>query len=1079
MYDVSEYTDSELYTILDINNPTDRELEAKILSYIHKYRTIGNEQGKELAQFFVDIYNHFFDDGGIGGDADEPLTEGLENKFANPQNVNAVIPTESNVGLTRTLEFSRDNLNPLLKETTKRVISIDSQYRDNKSITNPSEFTFNLSEPLKDVVSLKLYSVQIPYTWYTVSNSYGGNFFYIKGVSPGITNGNYDHKIEIPAGNYTPESLATNINASISTYAATRTDVSFGNTEVIYNGRQSSSGGGTGKAEITVDIKQVFNESNYYVRFPDVTSTIDENSRRKSIASFLGYKTTEYGVGSVVSGSHPYTIEDRTFTSPKTIDITANDLSFSIISYSTPNLDDYKSTYMSDTITVHNTFPISIPLTSGVNTVNGFANKIDTALKQNPNFDANYTGFKAVNYPDVSQCYFDLKVKLKNTVAPVIPNTKLAVVFGDGPNNFFYGALSKFKFLSAFGEFSDVLSEDALKQSSYPLKGENKLVFTCDVSGYIYPLNNYSFTIPSDTYSLATYISEINTQLGSNADCKQSSINFPDNYLYLNMSINKIFKNNCYKITSGLSDDKPANTLNSLFGLPDYNTFENIKSGAYNNPDFQFTTVSFTANDIITFTPISGNGVNESQTMTVEFKNDITYFSVDSLVNYITSVFQTTTFTTTLKNGNIVVRKPFEKCYVTYNPDTKFSLFINIELTFTQTDYLLEMTSDMSANNISTNSWKEYLKFDSSNITHSGETLNFNIKTDATYNGTYSFIRNTKKMADNTIELSGTTKNYFDLVPYSTIDALNPSTRDYDIRIDLSEGTWTSYDIITMINDRFNKHPLTSGSTISAISKTDSTDKYIKFRLNINKLFKTEDYQIVFYDPISFVSCYSGATRRGNTSITNATWDTTVGWILGFRNQIIYLLSDYMDSSVSSNLCKITGDTAVNTNLYNYFLIILDDYVQNHLNDGLVTITNQQTNIAPDSYVYVCDPTTNAKIARPADYLSRSPPYTAKQLYSFNQQVLSQKAINKSYSNGPFVKDIFGIVPMKVSTMKINEVYVEFGGTLQIQERVYFGPVNIHRMTIKLLNDRGDLVDLNNADWSFSLLCEQLYKSSI
>jgi hypothetical protein len=107
------------------------------------------------------------------------------------------------------------------------------------------------------------------------------------------------------------------------------------------------------------------------------------------------------------------------------------------------------------------------------------------------------------------------------------------------------------------------------------------------------------------------------------------------------------------------------------------------------------------------------------------------------------------------------------------------------------------------------------------------------------------------------------------------------------------------------------------------------------------------------------------------------------------------------------------------------------------------------------------------------------PPYTAKQLYSFNQQVLSQKAIDKSYSKGPFVKDIFGIVPMKVSGMPIGSVYVEFGGTLQIQERVYFGPVNIHRMTIRLLNDRGDLVDLNNANWSFSLLCEQLYKSNV
>jgi hypothetical protein len=77
------------------------------------------------------------------------------------------------------------------------------------------------------------------------------------------------------------------------------------------------------------------------------------------------------------------------------------------------------------------------------------------------------------------------------------------------------------------------------------------------------------------------------------------------------------------------------------------------------------------------------------------------------------------------------------------------------------------------------------------------------------------------------------------------------------------------------------------------------------------------------------------------------------------------------------------------------------------------------------------------------------------------------------------VQDIFGIVPVKTAGLAIGGVYVEFGGTLQNQQRLYFGPVNINRMTIKLLNDRGSMVDLNNANWSFSFVCEQLYKSGV
>ena len=101
------------------------------------------------------------------------------------------------------MEYANGKLNPLLQQTIKRIISIDSQYRDNKR-TLSTEFTFNLSDPLKDVVSLKLYSVQIPYTWYTINNNFGSNFFIFKGYSDGINNGNHDYQIDIAAGNYTP-----------------------------------------------------------------------------------------------------------------------------------------------------------------------------------------------------------------------------------------------------------------------------------------------------------------------------------------------------------------------------------------------------------------------------------------------------------------------------------------------------------------------------------------------------------------------------------------------------------------------------------------------------------------------------------------------------------------------------------------------------------------------------------------------------------------------------------------------------------------------------------------------------------
>ena len=158
-------------------------------------------------------------------------------------------------------------------------------------------------------------------------------------------------------------------------------------------------------------------------------------------------------------------------------------------------------------------------------------------------------------------------------------------------------------------------------------------------------------------------------------------------------------------------------------------------------------------------------------------------------------------------------------------------------------------------------------------------------------------------------------------------------------------------------------------------------------------------------------------------------------------------------------------------------MIILDDYVQNHLNDGLVTITNIDNDIPLPSYAnrssFRCDPVTKQLVA--TSVLTNYNNLTNNQLYAANQILNVKQNQHSNYSAGPFVQDIFGLIPVKTTGLVPGQTYIEFGGTLQIQERTYFGPVNIRRMTIKLLTDKGDVVSLNGANWSFSLICEQLY----
>ena len=259
MYDVNSYTDRELLDILDLTNPSDRELEAKIIFLINKYKNMQNDSGDELKIFFEGIYSHFFE----MSDDDESILEGMDEigeqltkdeyeEVMTQQNTSEdiinTLKTEDPKGYletsqakmdkvtnyTKELEHAKGNLNPLLQQTVKRIVTIDSQYRQDKR-SAPTDFTLNLSEPLKDVVSMKLYSVEIPYVWWTINSSFGSNFFILKGNVPGIDNGNHDYQIEITPGNYSPSELSQAINENIEIVKSTYTDVDFGTTGMEYN----------------------------------------------------------------------------------------------------------------------------------------------------------------------------------------------------------------------------------------------------------------------------------------------------------------------------------------------------------------------------------------------------------------------------------------------------------------------------------------------------------------------------------------------------------------------------------------------------------------------------------------------------------------------------------------------------------------------------------------------------------------------------------------------------------------------------------------------------------------------------
>ena len=112
--------------------------------------------------------------------------------------------------------------------------------------------------------------------------------------------------------------------------------------------------------------------------------------------------------------------------------------------------------------------------------------------------------------------------------------------------------------------------------------------------------------------------------------------------------------------------------------------------------------------------------------------------------------------------------------------------------------------------------------------------------------------------------------------------------------------------------------------------------------------------------------------------------------------------------------------------------------------------------------------------SKPVNYdLSRN--LTQKQLYTVDQLKLAMTGKPADRYTSPNSTDILHKVP-------VNRPINDFYGTMSytnpepdLTKRFYFGPVNLSSFRIRLLNDKGLLLNLNNMDWSFSLRVTQLY----
>jgi len=96
------------------------------------------------------------------------------------------------------------------KNVQIHVISIDSRFRSDQG-DNPSNFLFKLLTPIKNVISVRLSSLEIPNTWYTFSEIRGNTSLIVNVQNAPNSNSLVQSaRVVISEGNYTLNTLQTN-----------------------------------------------------------------------------------------------------------------------------------------------------------------------------------------------------------------------------------------------------------------------------------------------------------------------------------------------------------------------------------------------------------------------------------------------------------------------------------------------------------------------------------------------------------------------------------------------------------------------------------------------------------------------------------------------------------------------------------------------------------------------------------------------------------------------------------------------------------------------------------------------------
>ena len=333
------------------------------------------------------------------------------------------------------------------------------------------------------------------------------------------------------------------------------------------------------------------------------------------------------------------------------------------------------------------------------------------------------------------------------------------------------------------------------------------------------------------------------------------------------------------------------------------------------------------------------------------------------------------------------------------------------------------------------------------------------------------------------------------------INYVSPNTVYENKKIVIEDGNYQPDELMYAINNLCVLNYIPVEFTFSSINGKVSIT-------NLNTQYKTT---IKFYiEDTESSGCSAQKTLNGEGSNTPSPGNKigyNLGWLLGFRIKTLELAPS--EKKVAKSLLDTFGPK--------YFILTLDDFNNNKPNKDLISLVdNSSKNFKlPDYYNsqtmdsrfgetkyypghegdpdWQCQDTAGPPADRGCSEndlnIDLRSNLTKKQQYTVDQLTLANTSggnvtlddgstlstvVNRYKS--PNSSDLLVRIPITTARQEYTKSIVFRNENPEYTKRVYFGPVKLRKFKVRLLNDKGFEVNLNDQDWSFSIHVTQLYQ---